>query len=85
MKCIKRTTFMLLIMCSLTNVFSQEETETARYNGLAIDVFPLLNQIFSDDGSSSLFQLTYLWGRDERRFEQSIAPQYQNKWRQQYF
>ena len=67
---------LFLLMFCVSIATGQEEEESTKYKGVALDVFPLLNSIFSDDGSSSLFQVTYVWGEYNRRYELGFSPQY---------
>jgi hypothetical protein len=48
----------------------------AKYKGVAIDIFPLVNSIFSDDGGNSLFQVNYIWGKGRHHSEFGFSPQY---------
>jgi hypothetical protein len=65
-----------------TPTFSQHDDRdtsdqvSTHIEGIALDIFPVLNEIFSDDSNSDIFTVNYIWGYDENHYEVGVSPQF---------
>ncbi|HLF63846.1 MAG TPA: hypothetical protein VI603_08835 [Saprospiraceae bacterium] len=65
-----------------TPAFSQHDDRdtsdqvSTRIEGIALDVFPVLNGIFSDDSNSDIFTVNYIWGHNRNHYEAGVSPHY---------
>lgn len=77
-----KATLLLLLIFGATPAFSQHDDRdtstqaSTSFEGIALDIFPVLNEIFSDDSNSDIFTFNYIWGYDRNHYEFGVSPQY---------
>ena len=63
-------------MFAQTDERAKSDPVSGPISGIALDVFPVLNGIFSDDSDSDIFTVNYLWGRNRFHHEIGISPRF---------
>lgn len=76
--------FLIMTVWALPAHTQSSETDSTElaytyFTGIGVDIFPVLNGIFSDGPSPAAITVTFLWGRTNRLNELGFSPSYSRR------